>query len=111
MREGTFDPTLRKFTMGNAGIAVDGPFEGVEAILSGTPHEGRPAAASPGTSGEALSAGDPGQPHKRMATILIVDDEFAIVDLLEMVLVDEGHHVLTAANGRQVWSDWPTSSP
>ena len=36
-----------------------------------------------------------------MATILVVDDEFAIVDLLEMVLVDEGHHVLTAANGRQ----------
>ena len=30
-----------------------------------------------------------------------MDDEFAIVDLLEMVLVDEGHHVLTAANGRQ----------
>ena len=36
-----------------------------------------------------------------MATILVVDDEFAIADLLEMVLVDEGHHVLTAANGRQ----------
>jgi CheY-like chemotaxis protein len=36
-----------------------------------------------------------------MATILVVDDEFAIVDLLEMVLVDEGHQVLTAANGRQ----------
>ena len=36
-----------------------------------------------------------------MATILVVDDEFAIVDLLEMVLVDEGHHVLTAGNGRQ----------
>lgn len=36
-----------------------------------------------------------------MATILVVDDEFAIVDLLEMVLVDEGYHVLTAANGRQ----------
>jgi CheY-like chemotaxis protein len=36
-----------------------------------------------------------------MATILVVDDEFAIVDLLEMVLVDEGHLVLTAANGRQ----------
>jgi CheY-like chemotaxis protein len=39
--------------------------------------------------------------HKRMATILVVDDEFAILDLLEMVLADEGHVVLTAANGRQ----------
>lgn len=36
-----------------------------------------------------------------MAIILVVDDEFAIADLLEMVLVDEGHQVLTAANGRQ----------
>lgn len=34
-------------------------------------------------------------------TILIVEDEFAIADLLEMVLVDEGYRVLTAANGRQ----------
>ena len=36
-----------------------------------------------------------------MATVLIVEDEFAIADLLEMVLTDEGYHVLTAANGRQ----------
>lgn len=36
-----------------------------------------------------------------MATVLIVEDEFAIVDLLEMVLTDEGYRVLTAANGRQ----------
>lgn len=33
--------------------------------------------------------------------MLIVEDEFAIADLLEMVLTDEGYHVLTAANGRQ----------
>ncbi len=34
-------------------------------------------------------------------TVLIVEDEFAIGELLEMVLADEGYHVLTAANGRQ----------
>ena len=34
-------------------------------------------------------------------TVLIVEDEFAIADLLEMVLADEGYRVLTAANGRQ----------
>jgi CheY-like chemotaxis protein len=33
-----------------------------------------------------------------MATLLIVDDEFAIADLLEMVLVDEGYQVLKAGN-------------
>ena len=36
-----------------------------------------------------------------MATVLVVEDEFAIAALLEMVLTDEGHHVLTAANGCQ----------
>ena len=34
-------------------------------------------------------------------TVLIVEDEFAIADLLEMVLTDEGYRVLRAANGRQ----------
>lgn len=36
-----------------------------------------------------------------MATVLVVEDEFAIADLLEMTLTDEGHRVLHAANGRQ----------
>jgi CheY-like chemotaxis protein len=36
-----------------------------------------------------------------MATILVVDDEFGISELLEALLTDEGHHVMTAANGRQ----------
>ena len=36
-----------------------------------------------------------------MATVLIVEDEFAIADLLEMALTDEGYQILTAANGRQ----------
>jgi CheY-like chemotaxis protein len=36
-----------------------------------------------------------------MATVLIVEDEFAIAGLLEMILTEEGHRVLTAANGRQ----------
>ncbi|KMO21284.1 response regulator [Methylobacterium platani] len=36
-----------------------------------------------------------------MATVLIVDDEFGIAELLDAVLSDEGHTVVTAANGRQ----------
>jgi CheY-like chemotaxis protein len=36
-----------------------------------------------------------------MATVLIIEDEFAIADLLEMVLLDEGYQVLKAGNGRQ----------
>jgi CheY-like chemotaxis protein len=36
-----------------------------------------------------------------MPTILVVEDEFAIAELLEMALTDAGYDVLTAANGRQ----------
>lgn len=36
-----------------------------------------------------------------VATVLIVEDEFAIADLLNMALTDEGYRVLHAANGRQ----------
>lgn len=36
-----------------------------------------------------------------MATVLVVDDEFGIVDVLETILTDEGYRVLTACNGRQ----------
>jgi CheY-like chemotaxis protein len=35
-----------------------------------------------------------------MATVLVVDDEHAIASLLENVLEDEGHRVVTASNGR-----------
>jgi CheY-like chemotaxis protein len=36
-----------------------------------------------------------------MATILVVDDEFGIAEVLDALLVDAGHQVARAANGRQ----------
>jgi CheY-like chemotaxis protein len=36
-----------------------------------------------------------------MATVLVVDDEFGIVDVLETILIDEGYRVLTACNDKQ----------
>jgi CheY-like chemotaxis protein len=36
-----------------------------------------------------------------MATVLIVDDGFGVVDVLTLAFEDEGHHVLAAVNGRQ----------
>jgi CheY-like chemotaxis protein len=35
-----------------------------------------------------------------MAKVLVIDDEFGIAELLQAVLVDEGHSVMTAPNGR-----------
>jgi len=36
-----------------------------------------------------------------MKTILVVDDDFAIAELLEAVLVGEGYEVVTANNGQE----------
>lgn len=36
-----------------------------------------------------------------LKTILLVDDEFGIVDVLAMLLEDEGYRVFSAANGKQ----------
>ena len=38
-------------------------------------------------------------------TILVVDDEFGILELLDVVLEDEGFRVVTASNGRAAL-DW-----
>ncbi|MCM1119669.1 MAG: response regulator transcription factor [bacterium] len=41
-----------------------------------------------------------------MYTILVVDDEPKIVELLEIYLHLQGYRVLTAGNGRQAWEIW-----
>lgn len=35
-----------------------------------------------------------------MATVLVVEDEFGIAELLDVVLTEEGHRVVTAMNGK-----------
>lgn len=36
-----------------------------------------------------------------MALILVVDDEFSVAEVLESVLTDAGHEIVTAINGQQ----------
>ena len=46
-----------------------------------------------------------------MAVVLVVDDEFGVANLLEDVLQDEGHRVLTASNGRQALERMAAEKP
>lgn len=39
-----------------------------------------------------------------MSTILVVDDEFSIIEVLRDVLLDEGYDVITANNGQEGWT-------
>ena len=51
VREGAFDPTIREFTITDAGIVVGKPFEGVEAVLSGMAREAERLAAAAAEAG------------------------------------------------------------
>jgi circadian clock protein KaiC len=59
-REGPFDPTIREFTITDAGIVVGKSFEGVEALLSGLAREAAAARTAalvrPEGSGAEVSA-------------------------------------------------------
>jgi CheY-like chemotaxis protein len=46
-----------------------------------------------------------------MPTVLVVEDEFAIADLLETILTDEGYRVLTACNGKQALAKMADATP
>jgi CheY-like chemotaxis protein len=46
-----------------------------------------------------------------MASILVVDDEFGIGELLEALLQDDGHRVLTAMNGRHALEQIAAAKP
>lgn len=46
-----------------------------------------------------------------MVTVLIVDDEFGIAELLESAFVDDGHRALTASNGRQALAQMEKTKP
>jgi circadian clock protein KaiC len=63
VREGTFDPTIRKFAITGSGIVIDQPFEGIEAVLSGMAREAaaRNALLTAG-SGDGKPPVDDGQP-------------------------------------------------
>ncbi len=46
-----------------------------------------------------------------MRTILIVDDEFGIVEVLHVILEEEGYRVFTAANGRRALEQLAENKP
>ncbi len=46
-----------------------------------------------------------------MRTILVVDDEFGVAEVLEAILVDEGYRVMTALNGRDGLAQMAAAPP
>jgi hypothetical protein len=96
VREGAFDPANRQFVITDNGIVVGEPSESVEAILSGMPRWAARTDALPSSEdGKGQTPeGTRSCGMNNSLTVLIVEDEFAIADLLEMALTDEGCRVV-----------------
>jgi circadian clock protein KaiC len=63
VRDGAFDPTIREFTITDAGIVIAKPFEGVEAVLSGIAREAARGAAVVPSESTVPSPDRTGQPE------------------------------------------------
>lgn len=46
-----------------------------------------------------------------MRTVLVVDDEFGIAEVLEAILDDAGYRIVTASNGKQGLARLPEAQP
>ena len=46
-----------------------------------------------------------------MQTVLIVDDEFGVAEVLQSILEDEGYRVVTAINGKQGLTRFAEATP
>jgi circadian clock protein KaiC len=62
VREGAFDPTIREFTIGDAGVVMGKPFEGLEAVLGGMARDvAKGGAAVPSGDNQASSGAGTGR--------------------------------------------------
>jgi CheY-like chemotaxis protein len=46
-----------------------------------------------------------------MRTVLVVDDEFGVAEVLQSILEDEGYRVITAINGKQALTRLAETAP
>ena len=46
-----------------------------------------------------------------MPTVLVVEDEWVIAEVLAVTLADAGYHVITAANGKQALANLAETRP
>jgi circadian clock protein KaiC len=97
MRDGDYDSHIRELRITDGGIVIADTFRGVRDALTGEAHrvppEQRPAPAPVGGSPEPPTAA------RRKGTILIVDDEFGLADLMAEILSERGYETSIAING------------
>ena len=94
LRTSGHDPVLREFLISNRGLEIGESIEDAQLSMSGLA-----LTSSRSRTSRKLRAQAPRQVG--MGLILIVDDEFGIVEALSDFLQDEGYRTATALNGRQ----------
>ena len=101
VRDSDYDSAIREFRISDSGISVANTFESAQGILSGlarsmwTPEEGDGSRPRPEDAFATEPVSEPGP--KR--SILIVDDEFGLADVISDVLSENGYDTSIAING------------
>ncbi len=88
------DLGVREFIIGSRGIDLAESYDSAQMLLVGSivePSAGDPLPLPPDREAE----------RNAMRTVLVVDDEFGVAEVIEAILEEDGYRVLTAVNGRQ----------
>ncbi len=80
-------------------IGAEGLMTGLH--MSGEHRAGNGPASPEGRDEVQTSGSEEASEEHVVRTILVVDDEFGVADVLAAALEDEGYRVVTAANGKQ----------
>jgi circadian clock protein KaiC len=95
MRDGHYDNAIRELCITDGGIAIADTFRGVSDTMSGEAHHVPPS--------ERVARAPIGTTPPRVAqhegSILIVDDEFGLADLMAEILRERGYETSIAING------------
>lgn len=93
MRDGDYDPSIRELCITDNGIAIADTFRAISSRVTGEAHPAQPS--------EGVVRAPPPVPATtlRKGTILIVDDEFGLADLMAEILRERGYETSIAING------------
>jgi circadian clock protein KaiC len=96
VRDGDYDPTIRELVISDSGIVIGDGFRGAGDLMTGEAHPLPPSERVHGRTAGARAA--PGAGVLK-GTILIIDDEFGLADLMAEILGERGYDTTIAING------------
>jgi circadian clock protein KaiC len=100
LRDGAHDTAIRELRVTESGVVITDSFERASGVLSGAVRRAEsPPRRAPSSPGTYPRKHDRHTDHGERATILIVDDEFGLADVIAEILGERGYRTDIAING------------